>query len=136
MKINPYLNFNRQCAAAFKFYQQVLGGEIVMLMKQGDSPMAEHVPKESHDLIMHARLVIGENVLMGSDAPPERFERTQGIAVTINVDSIAEADRIYRGLSEGGSITLELQQTFWAVRFAMFTDRFGTPWMINCEQDS
>src|SRR5690348_15285682 len=126
MKINPYLNFNRQCAAAFKFYQQVLGGEIVMLMKQGDSPMAEHVPKESHAPIRHARLVIGENGLMGSDARPERFERTQGIALTINVDSIAEAERIYRGLSERGSITLELQQTFWAVRFAMFTDRFGT----------
>ena len=99
MKLNPYLNFNRQCEAAFKFYQQIFGGEIVAMVTHGGSPMAEHVPKEWHDAIMHARLVIGDNILMGSDNPPDQQQKPQGFAVAIGVDKVADAERIFKALS-------------------------------------
>ena len=83
---------------------------------------------------MHARLIIGDEVLMGSDAPPDRYEPMKGITVTLGVDEPADAERIFSALAEGGTVQMPIQQTFWAVRFGMLTDRFGTPWMINCEQ--
>jgi PhnB protein len=83
---------------------------------------------------MHARLVFGDNVLMASDAPPGRFRKTQGMEVALNMKEPAEAERIFNALAEGGSIMMPLGETFWAVKFGMLTDRFGTPWMINCEK--
>jgi PhnB protein len=136
MQLSPYLNFNKQCEAAFKFYQQVLGGEIVAMFTHGGSPMAEHVPKDWHDAIMHARLVFGNNVLMGSDSPPDRHQPPQGFAVSLNVDQVADAERIFRDLSESGAVQMPLQKTFWAARFGMLADQFGIPWMVNCEKDT
>ena len=133
MQLNPYLMFNGTCEAAFKFYEKVLGGKIEAMMPHEGTPAEEHVPAEWRKKIMHARLVVGDEVLMASDAPPEHFQPMKGFSVSLNVDKPAEAERIFQALSEKGSVTMPLQQTFWASRFGMLVDQFGTPWMINCE---
>ena len=134
MKLNAYLNFNGNCGAAFRFYERCLGGKIEMMMTHGESPMAEQTRPEWRDRIMHTRLVIGDAVLMGSDAPPEMFQTPQGFSVSISVETPAEAERIFNALSEKANVRMPLQQTFWAARFGMLTDQFGIPWMVNCEQ--
>jgi PhnB protein len=134
MQLNPYLIFDGQCEAAFKFYEKTLGGKIEAMMTFGGSPMEDRAPAEWRDKIMHARLTVGSNVLMGSDAPPDRYQPMKGITVSIGVDDPAEAERIFHALAEGAIVQMPIQQTFWAARFGMLTDRFGTPWMINCEQ--
>ena len=134
MQLNPYLLFDGQCEAAFKCYEQLLGGKIVAMMRYEGSPMAQDVPPERRQKIMHARLVAGDQVLMGSDAPPDRYRPAQGFSVTLGVDEPAEAERIFAALAQNATVQAPLQQTFWAIRFGMLVDRFGTPWMINCEQ--
>lgn len=133
MQINPYLTFNGNCAAAFKFYEQCLGGTLNM-RTHGAAPSAEHVPVEWHDKIMHARLEVGDRVLMGSDSPPEYFQETKGFYVQLSIDEPAEAERVFRTLAENGRVTMPFAQTFWAYRFGMLVDQFGIPWMVNCAQ--
>ncbi len=134
MKINPYLCFNGTCEAAFNFYHKVLGGQNVMMLKAGDSAMASTMPVEMHNRIMHARLIVNDNVLMGSDASPECFKESAGLCINISYDDPTEAERVFCALSENGKVTMPIQETFWAIRFGMFTDQFGIPWMINCEK--
>lgn len=134
MKIDAYLNFQGQCAEAFRFYEQVLGGKIVFMQTHGDTPMADQVPPDWKDAVMHVRLEVGDQALMGSDAPGEYYEKPQGFSVALGIDEPEEAERIYNALAEGGQVRMELQKTFWAGRFAMLVDRFGTPWIINCEK--
>ena len=134
MQLNPYLSFNGQCEAAFKFYEKVLGGKIEAMMPYEGSPMAQQVPPERLSKIMHARLRIGDETLMGSDSPPDRYEPMQGFSVTLGTDDPHEAERVFHALSENGTVQMPIQKTFWAVRFGMLVDQFGTPWMINCEQ--
>jgi len=136
MKLVSYLNFGGNCAAAFKYYERVLGGKIEMLMTHGDMPpeAQAQTPPEWKNMIMHARLVARDYVLMGSDAPPDRFEKSQGFSVAIQIDDPKEAERIFAALADNGSVRMPLQQTFWAVRFGMLVDKFGIPWMVNCEQ--
>jgi PhnB protein len=136
MQLNPYLSFNGQCEAAFKFYQQCLGGNIQTMMAWGESPMADHVPLEWRDKIIHATLIVGETALLGADAPPDRYESTRGFSVTIQINDSAEADRIFHTLAENGTVQMPIQQTFWAALFGMCIDRFGIPWMVNCGQAS
>jgi PhnB protein len=133
MDLCPYLNFNGQCAEAFKLYERVLGGTIVMMQTHGESPMKDQVPPGWRDMIIHARLVVGDKVLMGSDAPPEHYAAPQGISVSINVDSPAEAERIFTALVENGKATMPFGKTFWSPAFGMLVDRFGIPWIVNCE---
>jgi len=132
MQLNAYLSFNGQCAEAFKLYERVLGGKIEMMMTHGESP--QQTPPEWKDRIMHARLVAGDAVLMGADAPPEYYSKAQGFCVSIGVDDPAAAERIFAGLAEKGTVQMPLQKTFWALKFGMLIDRFGTPWMVNCEE--
>lgn len=129
--LTPYLNFNGDCGAAFRFYQQTLGGEL-QVQTHGESPM-EGVPEEWRDRVIHARLVVGDAVLMGSDTPAEHHVAPAGTYVALGIDEPAEADRIFHALAEGGSVQMPIQQTFWARRFGMLADRFGTLWMVNCE---
>ena len=136
MELNPYLMFNGQCEAAFKFYEQCLGGKIVAMLTHGETPMAEHVSPEWQDKIIHARLMVGDKVLMGSDSPPEYYEEPKGFSVSLNINEPAEAERIFNALAENGRVQMPLEETFWAARFGMVVDRFGTPWMINCEKAS
>ena len=133
MQFTPYLNFKGQCKEAFEFYEQCLGGKIEHLSTFGETPAAEHVPAECRDWIMHVRLNVGNGVLMGSDSPPEMFQPMQGVHVSLHPTSIEEAERLFAALAEGGAVLMPLAETFWADRFGMVTDRFGTPWMINCE---
>jgi len=132
--IVPYLNFKGNCKEAFEFYKQALRGEIVAMLPHRGTPAEGHMAEECRDQIMHARLVAGSAVLMGSDVPSEHFEQAQGTSVSLHVGEPAEAERIFKALAEGGSVTMPIQETFWAQRFGVFTDRFGIPWMINCEK--
>jgi len=134
LQLNPYLHFNGQCEAAFKFYEQCLGGKIVALLTYGETPAKKDTKPEWHDKIIHARLVVGDKVLMGSDAPPERYEKPAGFSVTLGVETAEEAERLFNALSKDGTVVMPLQETFWALRFAMLVDSFGIPWMINCEK--
>jgi PhnB protein len=134
MKLNPYLIFNGQCEAAFTYYERCLGGKIVAKFTYGETPSAEHVSPESRDRIMHVCLTVGDAVLMGSDSPPEMYEERNGNYVSLSVEDPAEAERIYHALADGGTVRMPIQETFWSARFAMLVDRFGTPWMINCEK--
>jgi PhnB protein len=132
MQLNPILNFNGQCEEAFKFYQECLGGTIQTMMTWGESPMADHVPAEWRDKIIHTTLVVGDTVLMGGDSPSDRYEKPAGFTVAINLDDTAQAERIFNQLAENGSVTMPLQKTFWAKLVGMAVDRFGIPWMVNC----
>jgi PhnB protein len=105
----------------------------MMMMHEG-TPAAEHVPAEWRNKILHARLQIGDQVVMGSDAPPDRYEQPKGFSVSLSVDDPAEADRIFGALAEQGTVRMPIQKTFWAIRFGTLVDRFGIPWMINCEE--
>ena len=134
MQLNPYLNFNGQCEAAFKFYEKCLGGKIVFTMTYGESPMADKVPVEWRKKILHVRLMVGDQALMGADAPPEHYEKPQGFSVTIGIDDPSEAERIFHALAENGTVTMPVQKTFWAARFGLLVDQFGIPWMVNCEE--
>jgi len=138
MKIHAYLMFDGQCEAAFNFYAQCLGGSLE-LMRFGDSPEAKDIPAEFHQRVMHVCLTVGDQVLMASDSLPQcpqPYEGIKGCSITLQVDNVPEAERLYAALSAKGTVQMELQQTFWATRFAMLTDRFGVPWMINCAVDS
>jgi PhnB protein len=133
MQFNSYLTFNGDCEAAFKVYERCFGGKIEMMMTHGDSPAAEQVPVDWRGKIMHARMDLGGQLLMGSDAPRDRYEQPKGFSISLVVGTPAEADRIFQALSEKGAVQMPLQETFWAARFGMVVDRFGIPWMINCE---
>jgi PhnB protein len=132
MQLNPYLTFNGNCEEAFKFYEQILGGKIADMMTHAGTPMEQYVPGEWLDKILHARLIVGDAVIMGSDAPPDRYQQPQGISVSINVKDPTEAERIFHALADGGTVQMPIQETFWAARFGMAVDRFGIPWMVNC----
>jgi PhnB protein len=134
MQLNPYLSFNGQCEAAFKFYEQVLGGKIVFIMTWGEMPGADQLPAEMHKLIMHATLNVDDKVLMGADAPPDRYQQPRGVNVSLHLKDIAEGERIFSALAENGNVQMAFQQTFWSPGFGMCVDQFGIPWMINCEQ--
>jgi PhnB protein len=135
MQLNPYLFFDGQCEAAFKFYEQCLGGKIVAMFSHAGTPAEEQVPANWRDKIMHARMLVGDEALMGSDAPPEHYEQTKGFSVSLSIDDPAQAERVFNALAEKGTVKMPFQRTFWAVGFGMLVDRFGIPWMINCEKD-
>jgi PhnB protein len=134
MTLNAYLNFNGNCREAMTFYQKVLGGQIVAMFTHENTPAAGQMPADWGDKILHARLVVDGSVIMASDSPAEYFEKPQGFSVNINVESAAEAERIFAALVEGGTAVMPIEETFWALRFGMLVDRYGTPWMVNCEK--
>jgi PhnB protein len=130
-RINPYLNFDGNCEEAFTAYAKILGGTILMMMK-ADKP--EQGGPDFVGRVMHVRMKVGDRLLMGSDAPAARYSTPQGFTINVDVDTPAEADRIYAALAEGGAQPMPIAETFWAKRFGMCVDRFGTPWMVNCEK--
>ena len=136
MKINPYLIFNGDCKAAFTFYAQSLNGNIEAMLTFGETPAREHVPADLHNLIIHTRLTVGDQAIMGSDTTPDRpTDEMSGCSISLNVDSIAEAERVFAALSDDGNVQIPLETTFWAAKFGMLVDRFGVSWMVNCEKD-
>lgn len=134
MKMNPYLTFDGNCREAFALYQKALGAKMVAMVTFGETPMKDQVPAEAQGKIAHARLDLGDQWLMGSDGMPGCYEQMKGFSVSINVDDPAEAEHIFQALSDGAEVRMPIAETFWARRFGMLTDKFGTPWMINCEK--
>jgi PhnB protein len=133
MQLNPYLIFNGDCEEALKFYEQTLGGKIEALMKFAGSPAAEHVPPDWGDKVLHAYMKLDGNVIMASDAPPGQYSKPQGISVSLALDDRDKGERIFNALAEGGTVQMPFEKTFWASGFGMCVDRFGIPWMVNCE---
>ena len=139
--INPYLVFNGNCEEAFLFYQSVFGGEFPYIGKFKDMPPAEGNPalsEEDENKIMHVTLPIGDgSVLMGSDSNSASGEVAFGhnVSISINTESKEEADKLFSGLSAGGTVTMSMNQTFWGAYFGMFTDKFGIDWMVNFDEN-
>jgi PhnB protein len=127
-----HLHFQGNCSEAFKFYATTFGGRIVFSMTYGEAPGAAQASPATRDQIIHARVDLGDDALLGCDVPPDRYEKPQGFNVMANAEDAAHAERLFRVLSEGGTVCMPMQETFWAFRFGMCTDRFGTPWMVNC----
>ena len=130
MKLHPYLNYGGNCKEAFQFYEKHLGGKITMMMTHGDQPGPNQVAPEWKDAILYAHMTIGETELMANDVPPDRFQPMRSVYLSLSVDSIGEAERIHALLSDSGEIFMPMQETFFAHRFSMLRDKFGTSWMI------
>jgi PhnB protein len=133
MAFHPYLFFGGNCREAFTRYQEIFGGELVLLTMK-DMPSAEPVPADQAELIMHAALTFDGNLLMASDDPTtDSFGPVQGMMVNYSVADAGEAKRVFEALAEGGTVTQPIGETFWSPMFGMCVDRFGTPWMIGAE---
>jgi PhnB protein len=135
MKMNPYLTFDGNCEEAFKTYAKILGGKIEAMLTFDSRSEAEcPVPDDWKKKILHVCLSFGDNVLMASDAPPGASVKMQGMSVALHPKEPAEAERLFDALADGGQVTMPLGETFWAQKFGLLVDRFGTPWMINCSK--
>ncbi|HVZ61145.1 MAG TPA: VOC family protein [Terriglobales bacterium] len=134
MKLHTYLNYGGNCEQAFRFYEKHLGGKITMFMTHGQMPNAKDLPPSQKNTVLYARMSIGETELMGSDVPAERFQPMRSAYLSLSLDTVEEAERIFALLAEGGEIFMPMQETFFAFRFAMLRDRFGTSWMIINER--
>ena len=130
-----YLAFNGNCAQAMRFYEQALGGKLEVLMSGAQSPMAEQIPKASAHRILHARLVLpGGGTLFAGDCPENiPYEGIKGVSITVDYDTVAQAEKVFAALAEGGQVGMPMQPAFWAKRWGMLVDKFGTPWIVNGE---
>jgi PhnB protein len=130
MQLHTYLNYGGNCEQAFRFYEEHLGGKVTMLMRHGEQPNPQQVPKGWDQAVLHARMDLGGTELLGADIPPDRFQPMRSAYLSLTVDTIAEAERLYALLTDGGQIFMKMEETFFAHRFAMLRDRFGTSWML------
>jgi PhnB protein len=131
VKLYTQLNFGGNCEEAFRFYEKHLGGQITMMMTQSQAPGA---PQGAGNAIIHARMNIGETVLIANDVPPPVFQRMRSVYLYLSVDSPAEAERVHKLLAEGGEVYMPMEETFYATRFSMLRDRFGVSWSIIHER--
>jgi PhnB protein len=136
MRLLTYLNFGGNCKQAFQFYEKHLGGKIIMMVTHGQQPNPQNVPPDWKNAILHARISIGETELLGADIPPDRFQPMRSAYLSLLLNSTVEAERIYALLSNGGQIFMPMEETFFAYRFAMLRDKFGTNWMLLYERPS
>ena len=134
MEMNPYLVFPGTCAEAFEFYAEVFGGEVGFVQQVKDSPMAGDMPAEAQDKVMHARVRIGANWLMGSDNVMGGETAISGIHIQTGFDDVEKARRVFKRLAKMGEVEMDFAPTFWAAGFGTCRDRFGVPWMVNCDQ--
>ena len=134
MKLNTYVNFAGKCDEALHFYEKHLGAKILMKMTFDQMPDPKQIPPGLEKGILHARIQIGDTVLMASDGPPDRVQPMRSAYLTLSVDSTAEAERIYKALSEGGEVFMPMAETFFAFRFGQFRDKFGANWMVIHEK--
>ena len=134
MKLDIYVNYPGNCQQAFRFYEKQLGGKITMLMTHREQPNAANVPEDWKNAILHARMEIGDAVLMGADIP--NAEPMRSAYLTLRLNTAEEAEKIYAILSEDGQIFMKMEETFFATRFAMLRDKFGTSWMLLCENQA
>jgi PhnB protein len=134
MKLTTYVNFPGKCKEALEYYEKHLGGKIVMMSTFDQMPNPERIPAGMEKAVLHARILLGDTVLIASDGPPERVEPMRSAYLTLSVDSSEDAERIYKALTDGGEIFMKMEETFFAERFAMLRDRFGANWMIIREK--
>ena len=130
MQLHTYLNYGGNCEEAFRFYEQHLGGKITALMRHGEPPAMLEVPADWNGKVLHARMSLGGTELLGADIPADRFQPIRSAYLSLTVDRVDEAERFYALLSQGGQIFMPMEETFFAHRFAMLRDRFGTSWML------
>jgi PhnB protein len=133
MQINPYLSFQGDCEAAFTFYAHCFGGQLGQLFRYAGSPMADSAPAGWADKIMHGSVTVGGQELMGADITPDRYEAAKGFSLSVQLKGTTDAERVFGDLATDGRVVMPLEKTFWAERFGMVVDRFGIPWLINCE---
>jgi len=133
-RLLTFLNYGGNCEEAFRFYEANLGGKITMMMRHGELPDQSQVSPESRNAILHARLELGGTELLGSDVPPEHFQLMRSAYLYLSVEGVAEAERVYALLSDGGQVFMPLAETFFAFRFAMLRDKFGTSWALIYER--
>jgi PhnB protein len=131
MNINIYLSFDGNCEEALKFYETVLGAQTSFMMRYKDAPMESS--SEWGEKVAHASFTIGTTTLMASDVSPDQYNKSAGYHVHIGADDPAKAEQVFNALAEDGIVKMPIQKTFWARAFGMLTDRFGIPWMVNCE---
>ena len=132
IKLDVYVNYPGHCKEAFQFYEQHLGGKITMMLTHQQQPNAANVPADWKNAILHARIEIGDTLLMGADIP--NAEPMRSAYLTLRFDSEKKAEEVYALLSEGGEIFMKMEETFFASRFAMLRDKFGTSWMLLHER--
>jgi PhnB protein len=130
----PYLNFPGTCREAMTFYQQCLGGKLT-IMSHEEASMAEELPPELRQAIMHANLVSGPLTLMASDAMHGPVVNGNAVSLSLNCHSDAEIDGLFAKLADGGQVTMPLADQFWGAKFGMLTDRFGILWMLNFDRE-
>ena len=130
MQLNAHVNFSGNCEEAFKFYEKHLGGKIEVLMRYEGTPAMGMTPADWKDKVIHGCVAIGGTVLMGADAPPGRYDAPKGMGISLSVTSDAEAERVFGALSEKGTVSMPIQESFFATRFGMVVDKFGVPWMV------
>jgi PhnB protein len=138
--VNVYLTFDGNCRQAFDFYKSVFGGEFPYVGTFGEMPPQEGmppIPDNMKDLIMHISLPISkETSIMGSDAGGEwasTVKTGNNFSISVNTGTIEDADRIFNGLADGGTVKLPIAKTFWGAYFGMLTDKFDINWMVSCE---
>jgi PhnB protein len=131
MKMSVHLNFGGNCAEAFAFYQKVFKADIPFSMTYGQAPQGAPVPPDWGDKVMHTSIPLGEGMLMGCDAPPNRSKPIGGFQISVESKDQAEVKRIFDVLAEGGSVQMPLDKTFWSPLFGMCTDKFGVAWMVG-----
>ncbi|HEX3167743.1 MAG TPA: VOC family protein [Chitinophagaceae bacterium] len=134
LMLDIYVNYPGDCKRAFQFYEQHLGGKITMMLSHQQQPDAANVPADWKNAILHARIEIGNTVLMGADIPNAEPMRSAYLTLTFN--STKEAERVYELLSQDGQIFMKMEETFFASRFAMLRDKFGTSWMLLHERET
>lgn len=134
MQLCPYLTFNGQCQAAFKFYEESLHGRTVFMMTYENTPMDLGSSSEWQKKVSHATFALGDFVFYGADVAAGQYQKPQGFALQFNLSEPEEAERIFNALAENGTVQMPLQETFWALRFGVLVDQFGIPWHINCEK--
>ena len=133
MKLYPYLSFNGNCEEALNFYKEALNGEITQLGRYGDSPMQSS--EAIKDKVLHGRLQFGQMLIMASDAMDENNTRMgDNISLSVECETDDQLEQVFSKMSEGGKITMPLQDQFWGAKFGMLTDKFGIHWMFNCEK--
>ncbi len=134
MGLYTYLNYGGNSEQAFRFYEQHLGGKVVMLMRHGEQPNAQNVSPDLKGKVLHARLALGDTEVWAADVQPDRFEPMRSAYLSLTTESSEEAERVYALLTDGGQIFMRMEETFFAHRFAMLRDKFGTSWMILHER--
>lgn len=130
MKLHTFLNFGGNCEQAIRFYEQHLGGKITMLMRRAEPPDQPQKWPGWEQSIQYASMTLGETELSASDVPPDRFKPMRSVYLTLTVDGAAEAERLWKLLSDGGQILMPFEETFFATRFGQLRDKFGTSWMV------